>query len=661
MELTQHPADAIKALQDAVVRAMVDTREYVTRDQGRLADIYSGRSRGGVLVFEPPRDGIEASQWVHELRSGSYTFGTTTANLLTSRLIQVFVNSAPGRPQFNITPRTAGAAKVAETQEALTDILVSGARLEEAVRRAAWLDPVQNYVGVRLFYNEQARDATERAVFKVIEAEFCGEEPFSRRFCWHARIEQWASLHESIRVAVGKAARARGASNFEEPQPWEGVAFTEVFDTAFALEDGDRTRKDCRVHVFVNPTGQFRKDRRTKKPDLGHYVGTYTERACPLVIEANMEPAANEDVAPAEAAQWLGLLDAISDTTEQIRREIQAANNHTLYDSDAIAQEVMQKVMNLPAGTQAYIPVRVGNDSRGISHTMRPVERNSLLGELITALQTYLALLDDVTGVGPQDRGISVNPSKSATEAATLSASSTRRTQARLATQDRRWSRLLGVLFEFQREFWGKTVEVPIEGVVRTFNVPDPKTARFAFAVGLDEMQNLSRRGRLDSLMMGHTVLTRHAATFPQGEPLVVAESLRRLLKALGWVDAAAYTTEVRPAGSPADRYTKALESGKDIPVHENDQHTAFIAYYGAKMTEAVAEGQDGIPLIVLQNAIQKHQVYLRQKESMQVQDAGNPSTVPGLSPQGDPDNQMVAQINAGLPPEMTNQMLGGV
>lgn len=651
------PEEAVEALRAVVIKSMAYARDYVSEDQERLGDIYAGRDKGGMLFFKPPpTQGVPVDTWVHELKSGIVHRGATTAQLLTSRLRQIYVSNTPGRPQFAIEPRTPGALKASETQEVITDVALSGSGLEAAVQRSAWLAPVQNYVGVRLCYNLRAKDDTDRIKWEVIEAKDCGYEPFSRRFKWHSRVCQWGSLDEPLRKKI-MAAAEDGA---EEPLAWEPVALCEVFDDSFALETGEEKREHCRAHVFVNLKGDFYKDKRQKRPDLGTYVVTYDLRANPLIISSLMEPAANEDIAPAEAVNWLGLLDAISDCVEQIRREVNSTNNVNVYDADSIQTELLKQAMTQPPGTQIWIPVTgVGQTPQGISHRMRPIERNSILGELITSLQTYLALLDDVTGVGPQDRGVSVNPSKSATEAATLSASSSRTTAARLRKLMQLWEDALHLLFEYQLEYFGKYLEVPTEGVVRKYRIPDPETCRYDFKVGLDEMQNLSRRGRLDTALMGHQMLVNHAVAFPNGESMLVAESLRRTLRALGWVDADAYTTERRQLGSPEDRYTKMLETGKDYMVDENDDPMPHIAFLGSKLSEAAATGNDNIPVDKLMPAIQRYQIILRQREAQAPATAGGRSGVtPGVNAQGEFDNALSQQAELGLPPQMSQQML---
>lgn len=644
------PEEAVEALKSALTKAMQAVAAEVSANTDRIADIYTGREDGGSMFI--PSAGVPVDIWMDAVRASPAYGSNTGVNLLMSRLLQVFVAQTPGRPRFTIEPKTKGAQLASETQETIFDIALDGTATVEAVRRAAWLDPIQNHVGTRLCDNPHARDATDKVKWEVIEASDCGIEPFSRRFMWHARVTQWGDLPEAMQAAI----MAKQPDRTPVPNPWDAVALTEVFDEAMALEKGDGKRKGCRVHVFANLSGRFYRDKRAKRPDVGLYITTHDMRCSPLSVIANMPAAPNEDVAPAEAASWVPVLATIQDIQAQIKHEVDTSNSIIVYNEQAIQPEQIAKIRQQPAGTHIYLATN-SQDGK-VDSLMRPVERNSILGELITSLQTELALLDDLTGVGPQDRGLSINPSKSATEASVLSASSSRRTAARLRTQSKRWEAMARILFEYQRDYFGELLEVPTEGVVRTLRVPDPTTCRFSFKISLDEMENLSRRGRLDTNMMVHTVLTQHSATFPQGAPKVVMESLRRLLKSAGWQDADAYITAPLVDMSPQDRYTTALESGKDIPVYEDDDHLSFIAFYGKKMQQATLGGNSDIPVHVLQNAIQKHQIYVRQNEAMQVAQAGNPSPIPGVSAQAGVDNQISAQLEAGLPPRMSEQIL---
>lgn len=643
----------VAALKDALVRAMGRVQEYVTANQERIADIYVGRDPGGTMLIPP--GGIPQDVWLDSTRAQSWNAPDTGVNLLMSRLLQVYVASTPGRPTFNIIPKNGAAARLSEQQDELTDVWVEGSRMSEAVKRAAWLMPIQNHVGVRLCENYHSRDAYDKIKWEVVEALDCGVEPFGHRFKWHGRICQWGDLPEETRMAA-LALRKVGEP---EPNPWDAIALTEVFDTAFALEKGDDSRKTCRVHTFVNFAGKFYRDNRARRPNVGEYVGTYDIKVAPLHIVSGMPPAPHEDVSPAEASAWIPTLNMIQNLVMQIERESSDTNNIVLYDVDKIHPDAIKKAWaESKRNGGVFLPVSGAEASRGISHTVRPVERNSILGELITSLQTMLALLDDATGVGPQDRGISVNPSKSATEAATLSASSTRRTQARFRAIAELWETMAQVVFEYQREYFGKTVEIPRDNIVRTIPVPSPESARFEFKVALDEMENLSRRGRLDTHMMMHTVLTRDAATFAQGVPKLVRESERRLLKAAGWTDIDFYLDRPVIEGGPQERYIEALETGKDIPVYEDDDHALFVGFYGKLLEKAVTTGEDGIPVAALQQAIQRHQVLLRQRDAAAISQSGNPSPVPGMSAQGDADNNLVAQLQAGLSPRMNQQML---
>lgn len=639
---------------------MGHTRDQITGSAERIAGLYTGRDPGGTYVGggEPPMKGVPLGDWISETRTRGYGVAETGVNLFLSRHQQVFIASDPGRPNWTILSLNAQAMKQAEDQEKLSDAIANGSGLDAAVSRSAFLAPLQTHVGTKLVKNPRSRGDHDKVSWEVIEADYCGTEPFSARFTWHSRIEQWGAIpaawKKELKLPPGEA-----------PKPWEACGVVEVYDTGFALEDGDAERKDCRVHVFLQPKGKFYKTTASRRAEVGDYCITHDLPCSPLFVDSNLEPAPNEAVAPAEAAAWVPILNMIANTVNQIDRQVRNTDRFILYDQNAVDKATLTKMLQSAAtSAESWLPVTVNEQAlaRGISHTARPLERDSVLGELIEALSTHMALLDDVTGVGPQDRGMSINPSKTATESGVLSAAASRRHAARLRKLARRWEAMLRIVFYFQREFYGEYMKIPGDGVLNTIRVPDAAEASFSFVVSLDEMENLSRRGRLESAMMVHTVLTNHSRTFPNGEPRVVRESLRQLLQKAGWKEADLFFDIPVVDVDPKDRYITALRSGKSIVVREDDNHESYLAYYGAKSAELAGGAQDDAGALgLLQEAIAKHQVYLRQRASAGIgsRGGGNTSTVPGVSAQGDVDNQISAAVNAGQPPQLNPQQLG--
>ena len=285
---------------------------------------------------------------------------------------------------------------------------------------------------------------------------------------------------------------------------------------------------------------------------------------------------------------------------------------------------------------------------------MRPVERNSTLPDLINTLNLYIALFDDVTGVGPLDRGSAVNPEKSATEASALVQASGRRNTDAIRVQSRLWSAAAQVFMLHQRDLLGDRVRVPQAGnLVRDLIVPDPKKMPMNLRVDPVAFENQGRQGKLDTEMLVLTMATNVAASLQNPNGLRLAnEALRRALKAAGWKDGDDYVATFDDAIS---RYVEFLETGQPISVKDEDNHGAFISKYQEILDRAAADGVREIDIDAIQDALQQHQIMF--KEASQ---GTALSPVPGVSAEGGVDNQVAAAAVSGSVAQQTRQTLGG-
>ena len=102
----------------------------------------------------------------------------------------------------------------------------------------------------------------------------------------------------------------------------------------------------------------------------------------------------------------------IVQTLVQIDREVRTSNNTILYDKNAISDDAIQAARNVSPGGTVFIGVDADDNTRGVNATMRPVEQSTVLNEYLAALQTYMRLFDDVTGVSPSDRGHGIQPAQ---------------------------------------------------------------------------------------------------------------------------------------------------------------------------------------------------------------------------------------------------------
>ena len=634
--------DQSSALKDLVEKAMRDVRPNITANQDIIADLYTGRDPGGT-EYKLPSEGVPWNE-IPDLTGGHYNAPDTTANLFLSRLRQIVVSTTPGRPNFEISPLVPGAVHLTETQQTLTDVLLRQTNIQEVFERAAFLGPTQNYFGIKLLPDPNNADVLRRLRFEAIESEFCGYEPHQRRFSWHTYNKQWGDLPKSQRPVIKPGMR--------KMEDWDMVSVTEVFHEGLSM--GKQYKYP--MSTFVNLEGKIW-ERRRKTPRLGDYVGTEALPAPVLIIDRYLDSAPREDIPPAEVSSWVPLMRQIVQVLVQIVREINSTNSEILYDADAIPMDIIDHVRRVQGGKKIYIPVNVNDAQRGVNSTMRPVERNTPLGDYIATLRMLLGLFDDVTGVGPLDRGAPANPEKSATEAAQLAGAADRRNQDRMRVLARMWGRVAELMFDWQETLYGSTIEIPTAlGITRNYNIPSAETARFAFQVDVAELSNKSRAQQMNTLMTAHTLLVNDAANLQDPNALrMVGESRRRLLKALGWIDVDLYDTSIMGETGPLERYTEMLETGNTIPVYADDNHEAYIAAYLRIAERALATQNPDVPIAMLQLAVEEHQNYL-QEQQMQVSPAGPQSPVPGVNATGQADNQVAAQMAAGLTPEQTPQ-----
>ena len=646
--------DVVKVLSDLVVNAMGEVNRPLDGSEKLIADIYTGRDPlGGIANIRLPDQGLPFNA---PLEIGSWRPPETTANLFLSRLRQIVTNLTPGVPSIQVKARTSGAAHLAERQNELTRFLTDHGRLREAMRKAAFIGLLSPYFGIKLTFDKKEKIKYNRYKYETIEPRSCGYEPFHRRFLWQGYDIQWGDLPESWQPEY---------ENKEDiPKDWEIVRVTEVYHEGFKFGAKKSALGECPMSVFVGKAKREQPDNQpineiVSRDTVGEYVVTEALPACPIIIDSFLDAAPNEDVPAAEVLSWIPLMRMIVQTLVQITREISTVNKTVLYDKNAVREDAIEAVQNVAPGGTVFVGVDVDDTQRGVNATMRPVEQSSILNEYLAALQTYMRLFDDVTGVQPQ---VSPRPPrKSATEAASITESSNRRNQDRLEVMALMWSRLTQASFKFQREVLGRTVDVPLaNGVTRTIPVPDPLSACFSFDVDPVEMGHMTARGDLNALMQWLNVTTTTQQAFAQGMPRMTREALRKLGKAMGIEDVDLFLDSPVIEMGPEERYIEYLQTQQPINVYEEDQHDMYIAYYAKALDKAAAQGANPLMLAELQETVMRHTMFAQRRASMTNQTPGG-EVVPGLGRgPGEEDNNIAPQLEAGAVPQAIPQGAGG-
>ena len=644
--------EARQVLNDAVQRAMTASRAEVTSYQKDIGELYTGMlsiTRHRPDYEKLPPGGL-STHHPHPTKLVSVTRRSdTAANIFLSRLRQIIVQITPlGTPSWRPEPMVGEAVGHVENQQTILDSVAATSGMDHAVEKIAALLPTQSYYGVRARFR-QGKGPILGAVqsWDILDSEVCGYEPHHNRFSWHTYTVQAGSAPDILQDYI---------ENELERKAWETVTITEVFHGDFDLGVEYSDAPKVPVSYFVSPEdGLYPRKRKT--PILGTLVVTSEVETPELYIDRALDPAPGEAFAPPEVASWIPVYRSIIRTLDQILHELETTNRINLYEREAIKKEQIDKIIRAQPGEDIYIEVDSqdagAENPRGVNATMRPVERNTALSQYIATLNILLSLYDDVTGVGPLDRGTSTNPEKSATEAAGLfqAAGDRRRDRLRVIA---RTLKAMGQMFIFrQRALLGETTTVVVSETQHV-DIPVPN-APMAIRLDASALENQSRSDTLEALMTAHTMLVNDAANFQSPSALrMVDESRRRILKALGWKDIDQFMDIYPDARGPLERYIRALHTGEAIPVLESDNHTSYIQTY-----TDIGVNDDRADQVLLEEAIVKHQ-RIAQRLQAQAQQADPQAPVPGVSAQGGIDNQVAAGLMAGGLPLPTPQAVRG-
>ena len=634
-------------LRELLYEAAREVRLPIEGQERLINDLYTGRDANAAGLTNSSSLSNLLSLYPDRAVTGTWSPPEMGINIMLSRLQQLMGAMVPSKPTFHAKARVAGAARLAETQNKIAQFASDHGKLRAAMKEAAFQGMMAPYFGARLQVNPDARGPWERIQYASVAARDCGYEPHSRRFMWHSHRVQFGDLPAHIKSKIDP----------KNPlNPWDLIRLTEVWHEGFRFGHKDAEDiKTCPVSYYLMPepldpasAPDFDKD--PAERDFGQYVLTENVPACPLVIGAFNEPAPGEDVSPVEVVAWLPHIRKIVQTLVQINREVRNLNTVQLIRKGAVDKKTLDSLIQdgVPSET-VYIEVDTDDSESGVNATWRPVEQSDNLNSLLTVLQTDLALFDDMIGLSPMERGMAQNPRKSATEAQSITAASSRRSRARLEVIAAAFSDLFQVQFAYQREAFGTTIDIPrADGIAERLDVPNPQVAYFAFEVDPVELGHLTKQGDADALFNALTVVTNTLATFQGAIPKPARVLLRDVLTAQGYPDADALIELPTMEGTPQDRLMEHLLSGAPIEVSAEDQHQAFIAYYSGIGGKLISGRPDAAAEV--ETAIAQHNVHLRRQAAANIQAQASPNVVPGVSEAG-PDNAIQSALLAGEPP----------
>jgi hypothetical protein len=638
--------DQHTALAELVNASKAQFRGTVDGVRRIINDLYTGRDPASGGADLPP-GGIPWNQIIDPDKTTTWTYPQVGVNLMQSRTRQLITELIPAVPVFHSEPLVAEASALTEDQNTISSWGARHGGLKKTFRKSTLHGLFGPHFGIKVVADKSHPHIEKRIQTIPIPASHCGYEPHHRRFSWHTYQTAWEHLQPSHREVLLKNLK-------DEPKPWEIATVTEVYHDKILHSE----KSGCSVSWFIETNAtetpaipQPWDSTVDNSTPLGAYVTTGTLPICPLVIEQFLDPAPGEDVPPAEVASWVSVLRSIHADVKQIEEEVGSINNIILVDKKAVDSEARAAIQNNPSGVTLYVPVDCSEDgmerANGVSHKMRPIERNSALGEIISALQTHLQLLDEVIGASSLDRGVAAQPRKSAAEASALASAGNRRTRDRLNVIADAMAQVALVTFHLQRTAYGSTLKIPIANyLVKTLQVPDPKVARMAFRVDAVELGNLSKQGQVETHAASVTLLTNVRQQAPELiQPQIIIREVQKYLRALGNYEAA---DAIRPpiSASGPDQRIRDYMYGRttEILVLEGDPHEEFLQFYLTEIETAAAKGGINVPATAIDAAIRRHQSFA----TAQAPSAPPQQPVPGFNPAGQPDNQALEAIEGG-------------
>lgn len=585
--MVNHKPEQVAALFHEASRKLDQVAEGAARV---LNDLFSGRDPGVNYLlnsyFSPTR---VTAPWVHP---------EISANLFQSRLVEIINELVPGLPKMEVKAMTAEASEYEEDQNFLSNWGSRHGNLKEAIRQAAIYGPMGTHVGVRVRADAKL-PLEKRFWYEALSHTECGYEPGLRRFVWHRFSEEVPDKPEVHRVV------------------------TEIFFP-------NKADTDCTVYRYELDVAS---ERNVQGDGLGQFKGKRElGAACPVRVKSFMQSPPGEDIPPIECMSWVPLIRAIQDTLEAIDREVNSINNVVLVDAKKINEDELAQVRDNKTGNTVYLWVNDTFDTNdnGVSHTMRPVERDSALGELVAALQQYIALLDDVIGTSALERGAVTGPRKSAAEASILSQASDRRTRNRLSVISELLADVEYAKYTWQPQVYGSEVSVPLSpGLSKNLRVPSPELARMHFTVDVVELGNLSKQGQIETYAAATQIVGATLAQFQGDPPPAVKESLRRYLKALGAEDIAQHLQDPVLAGGPQERYIAYLKNPSNgLLTDPNDPPEPFLIYYNQQLNDP------STPTKAKTELLRVIQFYSQRKQAAAPTQQGGGAVSPLTSPQ---------------------------
>jgi len=599
--------DTIQQLGQDVAQATQYLTSALQDSRSLIAAIYKGEdpdNPGNYILPGLPNYG--------SISISSHVFQDATANLLFSNVQTLLAALYPATPTIKAVPAVGGATELAEQQTKLHQFVFSNADATNAWQRAILYALFHGYAGLKLLYKKSG-PINKRIRLEAIDPIACGWEPFLHRFSFHSYYIAVSELQPEWR---------KGLPNNLQLKPWETLRITEVYLHGYAGVN------DTMV-VFANPEAQKNEpqalDLWQQPPGIGQPIAEQKTKTNPIAFVRFTEPAPGEDVPPAEVVSWLPLIRLITTILRKIEREVLLANRLLLYDGSSIKPEQIQQI-DIGGANEYWLKVSpegfegvINAEFSGVSNRVRPVERDSLLPDLVASLNVARDMLEEVTGIRQIQKGIFPGGRQTAAEVQVVSSNAELRNLVRREAITAAFTQLARAVHDIQRDVFGEYIELPSKAGIETILVPNPQIAQFAFRIDPVELGHLARRGDPNATLTALQILTQVRAQFRGAMPPEIRFMVRETLKALGIQEYDNLT--IAPPMSeddPVMAVTEALLEGRDIVAMPGQDHEAHMAVIQQMLNRELAKPQPNIELVnKLKNGLDAHRIAINSQRAV--------------------------------------------
>ncbi len=576
------------ALRESFSRSQRHLNYEIESQRDMIRNLYSGRDPN----YNAPPAWWSAATGETQITSLRGVVPATNANLLYSSIQSLVAALMPAVPSLRCEPLSDRAIELAEDQTDFLEWVFANSNADRAIQRAIGLALFDRWSAVKRVV-DKSKKKFERTTFQAVDPSACGWEPFDHRYEWSRLTRQFSSLPQSWDLDT-----IEGVADIH---PWDKILITEIYSKDFGGEKDKMFVYGKRV--TAGGTAAKRTDDTSLENDPGMLIATEDIPCSPLAFLKFAQPAPQEDVPNGEVVQWMPILQVMTVVLQKIEREARQANHINLYDAGSVdLEKAIEKTIN--GVNELFIPVKgggflnsAGDVDTGVSHKLRPVERISIMGDLMQAFLLLKQEFNEISGLSDTRRGAFPGEVHAATTTAAVEQGADLRNVPRRESIAEAISTLGKIVMADQNEVYGDSIVIPEKGLPKEISVPNTADAQFSLRVDVVELGHLARRG--DPQAAG-TYLQTALQVESQGSvgPLT-SDAFKYFLRTLGLKAQAKGVPMPSTDQNPLWKLANWKLGRGTLDARPGENHAAFMAFYDMMLAEEVSKNGSGDDLLI--------------------------------------------------------------